>query len=64
MDTLFILGLAAEVEQLFNTDEAIMSQKRRSMTPQMFEALLVLCFNNRFWDTQLFSQAILCSKVN
>eukprot|EP00171_Calliarthron_tuberculosum_P023317 IDg23317t1 len=53
----FILGSIAEVERLWSVSKHILCVQRRGMTPQMFEALLFLKFNERLWDDQLVAQA-------
>ncbi len=35
-----------------------MAENRRSLTPQLFEAIMSLKFNERFWDAQLVSDAV------
>ena len=54
----FILGSAAEVERLWSIAKYVLTENTRSMTPQMFEALMFLRLNERFWDEQLVSEAI------
>eukprot|EP00171_Calliarthron_tuberculosum_P007903 IDg7903t1 len=54
----FILGSNAEVERLFSLAGNVYSANRRSMTPQVFEAIVFLKYNRRFWDQDLVSQAV------
>ncbi len=35
-----------------------MAENRRSLNPQLFEAIMILNFNERFWDAQLVSDAV------
>jgi len=53
----FILGSAAEVERLWSTCKYILCENRRRLTPQLFEALVFLKVNGRFWDAKMVSQA-------
>ena len=53
MNTRFILGSSAEAELVFSVDINILFHSRRAMTTQLFETLMFLKFNERFWDTQL-----------
>ncbi len=36
----------------------VLSENRRSMTPHLFEAIMFLKFNSRFWDAPLVEEAI------
>ncbi len=38
----FILGSVAEVERLFSMAKYVMAENRRSLTPQLFEAIMFL----------------------
>lgn len=58
MDSRFILGSAAEIERLFSSAKHILTVGRRAMTPQLFEALIYLKYNSRFWNAPLVSKAI------
>ncbi len=62
IETSFILGSAAEIERLFSIGKNVLSQNRCALTPQMFEVLLFLRFNDRLWDAQLVAAAIQCSR--
>ena len=53
-----ICGSAAEVERLWSIAKYILTDQRKSMTPQMFEALLFLKINERFWDLALVQKAM------
>ena len=63
VDTRFILGSAAEIERLFSTAKLVLSQNRRSMTPQLFEALMFLKYNDRFWNVHLVADAVLQTRT-
>ncbi|KAI0560856.1 Ribonuclease H-like protein [Gracilaria domingensis] len=54
----FILGSVAEVERLWSIAKNVLTDNRKSMTPRMFEAIVFLKQNERFWDSQLVSEAI------
>ena len=58
IDKSFSLGSAAEIELLFRQRKAVLSEYRRSMTPQMLEVLCLLCFKDQLWDAQLVAIAI------
>lgn len=58
IDSTFVLDTAAEVERLFSTAKYILTVGRRAMTPQLFEALIYLKYNERFWNAHLVSKAI------
>lgn len=57
VDCSFILGSVAEVERLWSSAKHILSEQRQLMTPLLFEALLFLKLNIRFWDESLVSDA-------
>ncbi len=48
----------AEVERLFSMAKYVMAENRQSLTPQLFEAIMFLKFNERFWDALLVSDAL------
>ncbi len=50
IDCNFILGSVAEVERVFSFAKYVLSDNRRCVTPQLFEALMFLKINSRFWD--------------
>jgi hypothetical protein len=54
----FILASAAEVERLWSMAKYILVDQRKGMTPQMFEALLFLKVNERFWNQSLVIDAL------
>lgn len=54
----FILGAVAEVERVFIMAKYVMKENRRIMTPQLFEAIIFLKCNERFWDADLVSDII------
>ena len=58
MDAKFLLGSSAEVERVFSAGKLVLSQNRKAMSPQLFEALIFLVYNNRFWDVALVGDAI------
>lgn len=43
-------------------DKFLMTDHRRKMTPQMFEAIMFLRYNKRFWNGALVSEAINMNK--
>jgi hypothetical protein len=45
----FIYGSSAEVERLWSVAKYILTDQRKRLTPQMFEALLFLKQNKEFW---------------
>jgi hypothetical protein len=51
-------GSAAEIERVWSQGELILRKARRGMTPLLFETLLFLKFNKRFWDLALVSKAV------
>ena len=53
MDFSFLLGSVAEVERLWSIAKYVLTQKRRGMSPQVFEALMILKMNEPFWDSAL-----------
>jgi len=58
----FIYGSAAKVEWLWSLAKYILTSQRSSMTPLMFETLLFLKANRRFWDKTLVVEAIQMAK--
>eukprot|EP00171_Calliarthron_tuberculosum_P001364 IDg1364t1 len=58
IDTRFLLGSVAEVERLFSVAKNVLTENRRSMTPRLFEAIVFLRVNCRFWDASLVSRAV------
>lgn len=57
-DCQFILGSAAHVERLWSVSKYVLTEHRMSMTPQLFEAIVFLRENERFWDMQLVAESI------
>lgn len=53
----FILGSDAEVERLWSISKYVLTESRRSMTAQLFEAIVFLKVNESFWGTQSVSEA-------
>ncbi len=43
---------------MFSAAKYVLSENRRSVTPQRFEAIMILKFNSKFWDAPLFGEAI------
>ncbi len=58
IDCNFILGSVGEVERVFSFAKYVLSDNRRCMTPQLFEALMFSKMNSRFWDAALVEEAI------
>ena len=54
----FILGSVAEAERVWSVAKYILSEHRSSLTPRMFEALIFLRYNERFWYTGLDAKAV------
>ncbi len=46
------------MERVFSFAKYVLSDNRRCMTPQLFEALMFLKINSRFWDAALVEEAI------
>ena len=58
IDCNFIFGSAAQVEQMWSQAKYILSQQRSRMTPLLFETILYLKINDRFWDMDTVKEAI------
>jgi hypothetical protein len=58
----FIYGSAAEVEHLWSICSHILTDERKGMTPQLFEALVFLKQNHRFWDASTVAKAMSMAK--
>ncbi len=43
---------------MFSFAKYVLSDNRRCMTPQIFEAVMFLKMNSRFWDAALVEEAI------
>ncbi len=48
----------AEIERVFSAAKYVLSENRRSVTPQLFEDIMFLNFNIRFWDAPLVEETI------
>jgi hypothetical protein len=62
IDCDFIFGSAAQVEQLWSIARYILTTQRSSLTPLLFETLLFLKVNNRFWSQETVVEAIAMAK--
>ena len=62
IDCSFILATAVIVERLWSVAGRLLSATRRSMTPEIFEAILFLHINRDFWDDELVYKAIALAK--
>ena len=58
----FILGSNAIFERVFSMAKNVLSENRRRMTPELFEAILFLKLNENLWDINLVSRAIAQAK--
>ena len=58
MDADFILASTAIVERLWSLAGHILTDTRKQMTPIVFESLIFLKLNERFWDQELVSKAV------
>jgi uncharacterized protein YcbK (DUF882 family) len=56
-------GSAADVERLWSVAAYILTNQRRAMTPQLFEALIFLKTNHQFWDLTMVVDAVRQSKT-
>eukprot|EP00171_Calliarthron_tuberculosum_P002072 IDg2072t1 len=54
----FVLGSIAESERVWSICKYVLSDHRCSLTPQLFEAIIYLRYNDRFWDPQLVAEAV------
>ncbi len=52
------IRLSTPSYEFFSHTKYVMAENRRPQTPQLFEANMFLKFNERFWDAQLFSDAV------
>lgn len=59
----FILGSVAEVERIWSISKHVLTVERRLMTPQLFESIVFLKYNERFWNEQLVSKAIKSARI-
>jgi hypothetical protein len=60
----FIYGSAAKVEWLWSIAKTILSSNRASMSPLVFESLLFLRVNRRFWDIKTVTEAYANARSN
>ena len=58
MDCRFIVGSVAVVERLWSTGKYVMPSHRSSMNPYLFESIMFLRFNSRFWDANITAEAV------
>ena len=65
IDCRFIFGSAARAERLFSHCKYIKTETRKRLTPQLFEAVIILKSNRELWENsqQLISRAISMSKT-
>jgi hypothetical protein len=54
----FVYGSTAEVERLWSVASYVLTKQRRRMTPQLFESILFLRYNERFWDQTTVAEAM------
>jgi hypothetical protein len=54
----YIIGSAAEVERVWSVARYVLTTQRMGLTPLMFEALMFLKMNGRFWDQSLVVEAM------
>lgn len=54
----FIVWSVAEIERLISMSNYVPAYNRKSMTPQLFEAILFLKLNERFWNSNAVSESI------
>ena len=53
----FVLGSAAEVERLWSLAKYILVNQRKTMNSQMFECLLFLKYNRKYWNKEMVIEA-------
>ena len=58
IDTTFVKGSTAEVERLFSIDKNFMTNNRKRIAPQLFEAIVFLKMNERLWNQTTVSNAV------
>ena len=54
----FLFAPNAQVEQMWSQAKYILSQQRSRMSPRLFETILYLKINDRFWDNNTVQEAI------
>jgi HD-GYP domain-containing protein (c-di-GMP phosphodiesterase class II) len=57
IDCTFIHGTSCGVETLFSTARRVLTDYRKSMSPYMFECLMFLKYNRRYWTAVTFARA-------
>ncbi len=57
IDCRFILGSVSEIERMWSRAKYVLSDQRSRLTPELFEAILFLKLNSRFWNPLLVSKA-------
>ncbi len=57
-----LLRSVAEVQRVFSIAKYVFPVNRRSMSPQLFEVLVFFKLDERFWDANLVSKAISCTR--
>ncbi len=60
----FIIGSTASIERLFSFAGDILCNNRRRITPQLFEALLLLKVNRMYWNLETVRAAIAAARSN
>lgn len=55
---MFILRSVEEVERVWSVARNVLSQNRRCMTAQLFEALVLLKYDSRIWNQAIVEDAI------
>lgn len=58
----FVFGSCAEVERLWSIAGYILTDNRKHMAPQLFEALIFLRMNERLWDDEMVLKAVHAAK--
>ena len=58
MDARFILGTSVVVKRFFSLCRNILTDKRASLTPKMFECLAFLKVNKELWELEDTARAI------
>ena len=55
----FILGSTAEIERIWSIAKYLLSDNRKKIEPEVFEALLFLKANHAYWDINNIQTAML-----
>lgn len=63
IDCIFIFGSVAKVERLWSIGSYVLASHRQTMTPQIFEAIVFIRENERFWDAKLVAKAIGMTRI-